>query len=71
MLLMSLALDFHRTNEQGTIPELIALSVSQNEVRQIFHDSLSRSIHQVECAAIIGLDEVVLGRESAVASMSA
>lgn len=56
---------------QDSLPEFVALTVSQHEVRQFFQDGLSRHIHQVERAPVIGLLELVLGRESGVANISA
>ena len=56
---------------QDSLPEFVALAVSQHEVRQLFQHGLSRHIHQVQCASVIGLLELVLGRESGVANISA
>lgn len=46
------------------LPKLIALAVGEYEIRQLFHDGLSRGVHEVEGAPVIGLDEFVFRRES-------
>lgn len=47
-----------------SIPELIADTVGNAQIRQLFHDLDGSGIHEIERAAVIRLDEFIVIRES-------
>lgn len=54
----------HLSEEFEDSPVLVALPERQDHVAQLVHDALSRSVHEVQGADVVGLLKSVLVRES-------
>jgi hypothetical protein len=50
---------YKSTVKSLNIPVLVAVTICKHEIRQFFHDSLGRGVHEIKRIPVIWLDEFV------------